>query len=105
MRQLPDPPKKVNLQGCFMGVYIDNGAPVIFTLEDVQFLPIFSTPEKYYEAIKNAKLDQWAKIQVITDHAEFLDSVMGKIRVMYDPWLTDRGTTRFTELTAAHLSN
>ena len=98
MTELPEPIKVVNVTGFLIGVYVDTEQPVFFMLEGIQFLPIFSTVEKYEQAMRTACLPGPAKIKKITDHAEFLDSVNGKVRLMLDPWLTERGTTRFTEL-------
>jgi hypothetical protein len=99
MQQLPTPPTSVNLTGKYIGVYLSNAQPVTFILEGVEFLPVFSTPEKYEAGMAAVALPSPAKIQVITDHAEFIESVYGKVRLMLDPWRTERGTTRFTELT------
>lgn len=98
MHQLPiTPPQPASVKGMFIGVYLETNAPVLFKLEDVEFLPIFSTPEKFEWAMRFAKIQRY-KIQIITDHNDFMDSVAGKIRLMLDPWHTDHGTTRWTEL-------
>src|SRR6188474_980507 len=48
--------RRVNVTGMFMGVYLSDLRPVVFVLEGVQFLPIFSTPAKYAESMERAKL-------------------------------------------------
>ncbi len=101
MNKVPNvPDRKISVAGMFMGVYVDDNSPVLFALEGVEFLPIFSTSVKFHAAMGRAALRCPAKIQQITDHAEFIDSVRGKVRLMLDPWTTDHGTTRFTELLA-----
>lgn len=78
-----------------------HGQPVLFEFEGVHFLPIFTSIGKFADAMIQtfapARRDE-IKPQVITDHAEFIDSVAGKVRLMLDPWITEAGTTRFTEL-------
>jgi hypothetical protein len=69
MNKLDLPEKNINITGYFMGVYLDNGQPVLFELEGVLFLPIFSTAAKYEASIALANLEAPAKIQLITDHA------------------------------------
>jgi hypothetical protein len=100
MKALPSLPKGVNVTGMFIGVYLTDGQPVLFQVEDVLFLPIFSTPEKFEEAMEFAGVAKTCKIQLITDHAGFMESVIGKVRLMLDPWINEKGNTRFTELRA-----
>ncbi len=104
MKKLNLPNRAVNVKGMFIGVYLDGSGPVFLKLEKQTFLPIFSTADKYNEAMKIANITG-AKIQIITDHNEFMDSVYGKVRLMLDPYLTDHGTTRFAELSPSYLSN
>lgn len=96
-----EPHKQINVTGYILGVFVRSNAPVLFTLEGIEFLPIFSTKEKADDAMLIAfSPEERDKItlKVITDHQDFIDSVKGKVRLMLDPWLTEHGTTRFTEL-------
>jgi hypothetical protein len=88
------------VEGLLLGLYEDDNQPMLFTLEGQLFIPLFTTPEKYEEAKRTAcaNIRRPIKLKVITDHNEFLDSIPDTIRIMVDPWATDRGTTRWTEI-------
>jgi hypothetical protein len=66
-------------------------------IENIQYLPLFSTPEK--AEVMKEKLQEPLRLKQITDHEEFCDSVAGKVRVVVDP-VEDRtaNKTRWIEL-------
>jgi len=90
-------PREIDLKDKLIAVYIDDDQPVLFYLGGTFFLPLFSTPEKLVEAMAIAGVKAF-HVKTITDHDDFLDSVAGQVRLMLDPWRTEHGTTRFTEL-------
>jgi len=92
--------RKMLLNGLLLGLFEDDNQPLLFTLEGQLFIPLFTTKEKYETAKQTAcaNIQRPIKLKVITDHDEFLDSIPTTIRIMVDPWATDRGTTRWTEI-------
>lgn len=94
----------VNVTGYLLGMW-SAGNPVIITIPgDGYFLPLFSTKEKYDSLAAFGHFEE-ATCKKIEDHKEFVQSIMenepfrnGTIRLIVDPWITDKGTTRFTLL-------
>lgn len=95
MKQVSDKVKEITVIGKLIATFL-NGQPVNVILEDTIFICIFSTKEKLETSMKEMNIDQY-KIKEITDGPDFLDSVK-EYRVMLDPWITERMTTRFTEI-------
>lgn len=99
MKQLSSPAMTdIDINELYLGVYLSDNTPVLFKVEGIYFLPIFSSVEKYETAMKLSNLPDPAKMQVVTDKTEFFLSISGKVRVMLDPWVTEEGNTRFLEL-------
>ncbi len=96
MKQISSELKNVNVEDMFIGMYGEN-KPFLLVLEGIKFLPIFTTPEKLEETVLRCKVPPVSTKQ-ITDQWDFLDSIVGKIRIMVDPWITPEGNTRFTEI-------
>ncbi len=100
MNRLDRPLARMNLTGMFFPAYLDDDQPCLVVLEGVHFLPIFSTVEKLQEQLPIINPLAPTKVKQITDGRECLESVLGYgLRVMLDPYVTDHGTTRWTEVT------
>jgi hypothetical protein len=95
----PPPEKPVELAGCVFGIFGEDGGgrirPVLLTVSGVECLAVFSTKEKMDEAYKQAGVIAIAKVKKIDGGRGFLESLPPDMPVILDPWLTDRGTTRF----------
>lgn len=104
MKRISEDFRTVDLTGHFLAY--SAGKPLMLKLEDTLFLPVFSTPEKLTETFELAGVTEMITIKIITDVGEFLDSVHSMrgsahtMRVMMDPWVTEEGNTRFTEVLA-----
>jgi hypothetical protein len=87
----------VDVTGYVFWVFEDNQQPVLMELDNNQFLPVFTTPEK--AAVMREKVAESLRLKQITDHHEFCDSVAGKVRVVVDP-VEDKvaNKTRWLEL-------
>ena len=99
MHQVNEPPRVTSIAGFLLPWRMDIEQPVILTLDGADFVPVFSTEDKLHTAMGLCGIDHY-RVKQIEDHAEFLVSVAGSVRVMADPWATERGTTRFTEIVA-----
>jgi hypothetical protein len=71
--------------------------PCFILIEDVEFIPLFSTEEKLNEHLNFIKYKFETSTKMITDMDDFLDSI-SPYRVALDPYTTERFTTRFIEI-------
>lgn len=99
MHQLPNSVHAVDLTGKLLPCW-HTGQPVLVVLEDDTFLPLFTDVERLHAHMKSSGV-QGYKVMHVDHGPSFLASVIGQVRVMLDPWFTDRGTTRFTEVKAS----
>ena len=91
----------INVKGCYFWVYEATGQHVLVILEEICFMPIFSTEQKAKEGLATLRVQGNTRLKQITDTREFLESVVGKeVRVMLDPY--PKGwNTRFKEVRLA----
>lgn len=87
----------VNLEGLF--VPFNGAGPVLLRSGTDVIMPLFSSREKYLEAIDWAKL-QNANCNAIVDGQQFLQAITDlkskiKFHVALDPFITEEGNTRF----------
>ena len=98
MRRVNDREHHVNITGWCLWTTAD-AQPFLVELEGVLFLPLFSTAER---ARACPEVAAWTgpslHLKQVSDRAEFLATVAGRVRVMIDPWITDQGNTRYVEL-------
>ena len=97
MHQLPIPDRHIVITGNLMPWRLDCEQPVLVFIEQIPFLPIFTTEARLRQTMQDIGISDY-KIKQIEDGREFLESVIDQIRIASDPWITDRGTTRFTEV-------
>jgi hypothetical protein len=85
----------IDVTGYFIPWRLDEDQPQCVELNGIYFVPVFSTEAKLNES----KLAQEVKFTMkqIDDGEKFLESVIPHMRVMIDPWITERGTTRWKE--------
>jgi hypothetical protein len=91
------PSGPINVTGYVLPWRLDEDQPVMVELNGTFFVPVFSTEAKLNESLL-AKQVKFA-IKHIHNGSEFLASCLPQMRVMVDPWITDHGTTRWTEPT------
>jgi hypothetical protein len=96
MHKRSDKEIPIDLTGYALIVYQEDNQPYLLLIENVHFLPVFSTIEKAYECLAFAPPDRPIKPMRIDDGYEFLDSVQGQVRVAIDPYIID-GKTRWLE--------
>lgn len=94
------PLKDADITGYLMPWYIQRDQPVLLSgkVDKTFILPIFSTEEKLREAIDWIKPPADWKIKRIDDGADFVNSVLEwgcAVIIGADPWITDKGNTRF----------
>jgi len=92
------PPKEIDLSGKLFPVY-DDGQPVLMRIPGSvkTYFPVFSEEEKLRKTMGEIKLD-FHKIKLIQVGGEFFASIPLNITVIIDPWITDKKTTRYTEV-------
>lgn len=101
MRRLPIPDRKVTITGYLLPIYDEDElsiAPVLFEIDGVKYITLFSTEEKLREACVKGNVTDPYRIKQITDGREFFSSIVG-YSVIVDPWINESGNTRFTLLT------
>lgn len=96
--------KNINVTGYFFAAQPDEelglDQPVLteFPHTPVYFLSIFSTVEKLHQMMKIIGISDY-KIKRIMDAKEFTQSIFeAGVRIAADPWINDKGNTRFTEV-------
>lgn len=99
----PLPIKQIDISGRVFGIYAENPAtgevkPVLLDIAGNEVLAVFTTVEKMRECYRLCGAEP-LKIKQVLD-AEFLESLRHVCPVVLDPWLTSRGTVRFTLLSA-----
>lgn len=96
MHRISDQIKDIVITGKLVPFY-DNGQPVMMEFGDSEdkFVFIFSDMEKLREAMVDISYDS---VKQIDDGPEFVRSVLPQARIALDPWKTDQGTTRWTEV-------
>jgi hypothetical protein len=72
--------------------------PCMILIENIIFIPVFSDEEKLNEHLDFVQYKHPTTKKLVTDTDDFLKSVH-PYRVALNPRNTERGTTRFTELT------
>ena len=78
----------------------DEGSPVFLRMpmSEHLYLPCFSTETKLTQCLERAGI-AWKNIKHIDDGQEFLKSFpCQEIKIIIDPYWTDKGTVRFTEV-------
>lgn len=96
----PLEPGRIVLDGCLFGVYGEDPAtgavsPCFLEIAGNDVLAVFSTEAKLEACYQFAGIAP-AKVKAIMDGLDFLDSLPPDVTVVLDPWITERGTTRFT---------
>jgi hypothetical protein len=85
-------PSEINLTGCLFAVN-DDKTPVVFSANDVTYLPIFTSDimfsRAFYPEFKNEKESggpwmPYHRVIVITDHRRFLGFLPDNVRVVVD---------------------
>lgn len=97
MIQLNEQSKPIAKSGYLLPWDADAEQPCMILIEDVQFIAVFTDEEKMQKHLELVKYKCKVTTKLINDTDEFLDSVQ-PIRVALNPWLTERFTTRFTEI-------
>jgi hypothetical protein len=97
MIQLNEQSKPIKKSGYMLPWDADAEQPCLILIEDVEFIAVFSDEVKLHEHLELMKYKCKVTIKLIHDTDEFLDSVQ-PFRVALNPWITERFTTRFTEI-------
>ena len=87
----------VKLTGLFVAFHHAVNAPLVVTIDDEVFVPLFTTRRKMHEVVCTLISGRY-RIRQINNESEFIESVRGKMRVMIDPHTTALGDTRFSEV-------
>jgi hypothetical protein len=74
--------------------------PVFIQMPNIQtmFVAVFDSEDKLRQSMEECGVTDY-KIKKVDDAEEFIESVCSQgCRIMFNPYRTDRGTTRWTEL-------
>lgn len=90
----------VNITGYALPAY-HNDQPVLIALQGTSdlFVPVFSTIEKLQAFMSELAVKiHYDKIKQVMNGREFADSVLLHARIAIDPYVTDAGRLRWTEI-------
>jgi hypothetical protein len=74
--------------------------PVFIQMPNIEtlFVAVFDDEDKLHKSMEEVGITDY-KIKQVTDVKDFIESVCSQgCRIMLNPWRTDNGTTRWTEL-------
>ena len=103
-RRTDKPEEFIELSGKVMGWYSNTEQPVMIKVlgaGDRFYLPLFDDPEYAVKFLGHAGVvygQAFTGFKQVSDGPEFLSEIPTEIGVMVNPWFTDEGKVRWTEV-------
>lgn len=97
MKELNEESKPIQPSGYLLPWNPGTEQPCMITIEDVDFIPVFSDKAKIDAHFEFTNYGFKPTIKIINNTNEFLSDVK-PYRIALDPRPTERNTTRFTEI-------
>lgn len=98
------PAESVTLTGLLMGWYQNTNTPVVLKVigaGDRFYLPLFEDPEYAVKFLGHSGVvygEAFAGFKQVDDGPEFLDSISPEVGIMVNPYFTEEGKVRWTEV-------